>query len=525
MVDSSQLGSPARGSPTGTTLPGIPRGSGTLIIDDWPTDLVGKSIVVVNPLRAYWSYRFCGEAALTALDEGANVSWVEVPTSLRLRDSEGLQLNRSDRYQFLIFQDPSEVVISVLGHLGVETQDLQLEDPPAGLSLPKTLDELDSWQWRGAMLGRAVHASVSGQLFQRYLDLHDVGVVAAVKSQLGIAVKLFDAFTACFSELRPHFVVTTNDRALPSSVCVLAAQALGIPVRIVYWGSGIDTWTAYATSLYSEADKARHCRLHWAHVSPNTSRLEASISESEAWVSSGTDLPTGLHFDAAMTAGRAPARASRRRATFFTGSPWEFSGSLDQRSGDFSDQIEAFQAVTEVLRCAEWEVYIRHHPPHPALGDVGEAEAWAAFPESDNLHHVYPDSDVDSMSLAMSSDVNIVWTSSIGLRIIAAGLQVAVCGPAFWSEFGLGTPTRNKDQLHEFMRGESKVGAKNDLYPVLEYLRSHGRPVKQSTGLGSELRLRGELVFRPHLPKTVVRTMRRLRARAKSIVTRLRVSS
>jgi hypothetical protein len=474
---------------------------------DWPTLRPGVSVVVVNPLRSYWSLKLCSEAALTARSSGATVYWLDVPTSLRFRIANGLELNAADRYKLLAYNDPSKVTSAVLQREGVVPLKLEVHRPHKLQDWPESLTALRNWRWEGAPLGRAVHASISGQMFRRYLDMTSPPTTRRVRSQLRTAVGLYKGLLSLLEQLRPQFIITTNDRALPSAVALMAARMLDVGSLVAYWGSQVDTWITYATSLYSQEDRARHCQQSWQEVQHAPELLRDSVAESEAWMNSHAELPTTRNFTEHMTPDGIPPKRRRYRATFFASSLWEFSGLEEFPAGNFADQHTAFSSILRSLPSAEWEVFLRHHPRHPDLGDVSEAASWTETTGREALCVISPESTVDSMELARTSELNFVWNSSIGLRLLAEGIPVHVTGPAFWNFLGLGVSCRSKSEIPTFAPSDAHPAANADLLAVLHYLRSHGGPYRFATGLGSDLCVNGSPVF---TLRTGAGTVRRL---------------
>ena len=203
------------------------------------------------------------------------------------------------------------------------------------------------------------------------------------------------------------------------------------------------------------------------------------------------------------------------RAVVFAGTPWEFSAAANLEEGRFRDEQEAVGELLGLLDQASWEVVLRHHPPHPQLGDASERGSWKPVISGNNVVEVPAESPVDSLELAEDADLCVIWTSTIGLRLLARQLPTIVCGPAFWARDEWGVRARNRDELERILTREPATVSESDLWPAAAFMTDFGSTPTHVTGLGQELRLNGQFVFVPRLFAGPLLRLRRIGGRIK----------
>ena len=491
--------------------------------DGWPTNLSHRRVLVVNPLRASWSLGFCAEAALRARQTGAEVLWFDAPNVLG-RDSEGLQVNRQDKWKSRVYRDPlveARLELAQSGVLLANEAEYAAGSAESREPLPRfrTLRSLDEWTWSGLALGASVHASVSGQIFRKYLDLQDRSVSREVRRQCRIAIRLACTYRRIFEAYQPEVFFTTNDRILPAAVALLVARAAGVDSYVSYFGSASGRITTLEGSLYSQSAWSNLLDLN------TTSMLDAGLLEKRGRDAvaalRATDAETsGVDFRKRMEPGRIPARSRTMRAVVFPGTPWEMSAVAnleegEEGEGQFRDQEEAVGELLSLLDQASWEVVLRHHPPHPLIGDVSERDAWQHVTSRSNVVEVLPDSPVDSLELAEDADLCIVWNSTIGLNLLARHLPTIVCGPIFWAKDEWGLKARNRDELERILTRGPTFVAESDLWPAAAFMSDFGSTPAHVAGLDQELKVKGQFVFVPRLYAGPILRLRRIGGRAK----------
>lgn len=484
--------------------------------DGWPNDLSGKRVLVINPLRAYWSMGFCAEAALRARHDGAEVTWFDAPRAIG-RGAERLQANSGDRWRSLLFRDPLPTMRNELRRAGVRISDearySKIANTQRGENTPSftSLTELGRWTEFGMPLGACVHASVSGELHIKHLDLAESSVHQRVAEQCRIAIFLGATYRRLIDAEKPDVVLTTNDRVLPAAVAVLAADAAGVEQCVVYWGSTSTRTATYRRSLYAHSAWRELVELNAERlVTQNT--LESKGAEALAALrDTDTDVFSPHDFRNKMRGGNVPARSKPKRAVVFAGTPWEFSAAANEEPGRFKDQQEAVGALLTLLEPDEWEVVLRHHPSHPQLGDLSERWSWSGILEKPNVVEIGADSSVDSFELANDADLNVVWTSTIGVRLLARRLPTLVCGPAYWAKDEWGISGRSRDGMSRALQHPARTIADSELWPVLAFMGEFGSELQYTSNYGQRsLDVRGKPVIVHRLPARAARRARGL---------------
>lgn len=475
---------------------------------DWPGDLASQCVLVVNPLRSYWSMALCAEAALRAKDAGAEVYWLDAPLELSFAMSESLQLNPQDRFRRWLYADPLTRLRGILVDQGITVL------PAMGASRHReaqrraldaritSLAELRSWTYRGLPLGKAVHASLSGQRYRYFIDLLDPAIANDMRQQLLAAADLASVYGRVMDEVNPDLLVTTNDRALPAGIALLEARHRSIPTAVVYWGSSSDRIMASSTSLHSKTDLARHIATMWDAAQDDDPSRDVAMMRLQAQRANVSNVGTH-NFRRLMERGHVPPRTRPRRLTFFTGSPWEFSCVEDANAEEFATQWEAASSLVSILDADEWEFVLRHHPPHPITGDHSEPSSWKDIVSLPNVVEIPAENPVDSLELAETSDVSAFYDSLIGVTLIAREFPTLICGRPAWAQASWRNVARSSAILPAFNFDRIPRPDPEDLLPVMHYLEGWGQPMKYAVSVGADTTVMGTRLYSSWLPRKI----------------------
>lgn len=475
-------------------------------VGDWPDDLLGKSVLVVNPLRASWSLAILAEVALRARRDGANVYWLDLPLTVTRAEAESCQLNDQDRWRPWLRPDPLRKMREVLSRSGVTILASDRYESVRTCDVPMTLPELDAYEYRGYQLGWAVHASISGQFFRHQVPMHSRRFRRRVKHQINTGQTWVHVLEKACEQGKPDFLFTTNDRCLGASLALQVGRGLGVDSRVVYWGSTPHKIMVYGASLHSRQDRARHVQKLWSSAQSDVSATTRALEALEVQRAGSNDVGE-LDFRRGMRPGLVPARSRPKRISVFLSTPWEFSGVLNSDKKNADSQHAAVLQLIESLDADEWEVVVRHHPAHPYFGDRSEKSAWGNALRRPNVLEVDGDSPMDSLELAKSSDISAVYISSIGITLIAMGLKVLVLGPAFWCRPDWHIEFSDLQHEEKALEHSIPVVPPEELAPVLHYLGCFGDPFQYVAGNGSHIAIAGDSIFTDRVPSVAKRQL------------------
>lgn len=178
-----------------------------------------------------------------------------------------------------------------------------------------------------------------------------------------------------------------------------------------------------------------------------------------------------------MTEGAAPSKNALKRCVFFASTESEYAGVGDKPvPGNFKNQVDSFRGLVSALDLNEWEIYLRRHPKHKsARMDDPEQHLWQEFEDRENIYILPPESEVDSIELARSADLNANYCSSIAMELIGLGIQnVITLGPAPWNELIPQQFCANSKSIRDFVSKGNQSLSKANILPWVVYSKNFG---------------------------------------------------
>jgi len=468
---------------------------------DWPNRESKRRVLVVNPLSNWWCYKFSMELALRLKADDHEVLYINLDNG----NSQDLQVNEDDTFSRWQFKHPRDSVSEKLKIAGIEVvSTTTLGASVADVPTFHNLNALQRWKHEERDSGKIVSAAISGVLKQRNFDVSmNYSLVESYVEQYLIAARLVESML-----VKHHIdlVATTNDRLLLAATALSEARNCRVETLIGYWGSDENRFVCYANSLYSPDDWRRHISWKWQQRKSTTcddQAAEGKISEAAEG-----KLKSTQHFRHSMSESQEFSFSSRKKTlVFFPTTPWEYSGLVSRRCGDFTDQLEALEAILDALDPTEWDVVIRHHPPSKRSLARPELDVWEHIRVHSNVSEIPPDSTINSYRLLDAADMNAVWVSTIGAEAIARRRPVMVLGEPYWLDpsWEFAVPTRQR--LTEYLAQPSPIPNPSILKPYFHFFEEYGAPFKNVGGTGAgQLSMDGDAVFDRTFLGTALRT-------------------
>jgi len=167
---------------------------------------------------------------------------------------------------------------------------------------------------------------------------------------------------------------------------------------------------------------------------------------------------------------------NKKICTFFPTSEKEFAGVSDMTPfGEFANQFEALESLIACLG-PQWEVFIRRHPKATDDNFDPEFNNWTKFQKYGNVHIIQPQSDVDSYTLGMQSDLVAHFSSFIGPELIYSGHKfVITLGPTPWQDLDPMRHLRSHEKLASYIRHRADNFVTPDLNFLGYYMSTFGR--------------------------------------------------
>jgi hypothetical protein len=182
-----------------------------------------------------------------------------------------------------------------------------------------------------------------------------------------------------------------------------------------------------------------------------------------------------------MIPGHRPPIGEKKVCVFFASTETEYAGVGDLvLDGNFTNQVEAFIGLLEVLNPNEWDVFLRRHPKNPSNSSQDpEAFLWAEFESYSNVQMVSPESPIDSIALGGEADLIVNYCSIIAMEFVARGFQnVLTLGPAPWNRLIPSRYLSTKSSIAKFLVEERPKISIEEILPWAYFNSNFGEDFK-----------------------------------------------
>ena len=432
-------------------------------------------VLVVSPLNTYWSYQLTSEAALRARKKTECVKWVNVATWQK----KSFEINRTDHLSRWRYGNPSLRVKSVLNTHGIDA-DPRFTEITSDFSVPTfdSIEELRNYKLGDLNLGAIVFSAITSAKQTTSFTINEISEYINHFFMAGFEInrRLEDEIL----KFKPDVVLSINDRLLGSSIAVSLARKHGIRSRIIYWGSDPNSVQDYEHSLYDSSEWQRQVSLNWAEFPPSEAelgRLQANLNTFSHTLSQDSQEYTSSHVQ-----GKSIIK-KRRTCVFYAQSEHEHSPNfIPDTAGRFPNQYAAFQVLQELADLYEYDLVLKYHPikdkhKQKTLSTANTLD-WKTIPLNANVLEIQPDSNVDTYKLIHDADLNIVWSSTVGLESIARGCPTLILGNTHWLNKDWGIHAWTEEDLAKFFVAPPNIIGRNSLIPWFWFLESFGSPVK-----------------------------------------------
>jgi hypothetical protein len=206
----------------------------------------------------------------------------------------------------------------------------------------------------------------------------------------------------------------------------------------------------------------------------------------------------------------------RKTCVFYAQSEHEHSPNfITQTSGRFQNQYEAFPALQAIAIEFGYDLVLKFHPYKRKNGSVQHAHQlqnldWKSVQIDPSVIQLSPDSPIDTYALMSDADINVIWSSTVGLESIAKHKPVLVLGRPHWLNLDWGIHAWNRDELRDSFEKEFFVLEVSKLYPWFWYVRNYGSEIRYSSIVSSMLSIKGEEIFLPTFLYRISKLVRRL---------------
>lgn len=336
---------------------------------------------------------------------------------------------------------------------------------PWAAALPR--DELLGAEWNGMAVGAWAASSAHGQFRAAELRLEEPAVEAAVRDLLAGTVRMAAATEVLLDEYRPDTLVLLNGRFFGHWAAVELARRRGLRFVAHERGLRADTVRFAEGRRIHELAALRELWERWRDVPLDRAEIEEVTGilderrrgENHSRLSFSPPAQEPEQVRAALGLDGRPVCA------VFNSSDDEVAAFPERRAGAFPDAADFLPAVLDLAAATpELQFVIRIHP---------NIQKEKAGTNRDALHHaleirnrapantrvVLPREPFSSYTLVDLAQVGIVYSSTIGLEMAAAGKPVLCAAQATYSHAGCVQPIEAPEQLGPGLQAALAQGA------------------------------------------------------------------
>jgi hypothetical protein len=467
-----------------------------------------SKVLVINPLRSYWSFQLTCESALRASRISKHVKWVNISQY----EPRKYFINKYDFNSSITHQNPLKKINRILSkagiHVKITSQNKNIEVKSANTF--SSLEELRKFKVSNVSLGAIVYSAISSvkrstaislERDSRLID-HFLKTTTLMLYQLELEI----------SQSLPDLIISINDRLPGSALSVALAHKWNIPVKIVYWGSKPDKIIDYSNSLYDSHQWQRNISEKWEQW--EQSELEKTELRREIDELTSTPSADSLTFLKTQLKGKGLTK-SNFTVIFYAQSEHEHSSTyLEGIEGRFKSQYEAFAALERVCAILELDLILKLHPNRFDSNSKEDRELeqseWIDKISRKTMV-IAKNSDLDTYQLLNDADLNVVWNSTVGIEAIARCKPTLVLGNAHWLNLKWNIHVWNEIQLLKHIKEKGWNVDPEELLPWFWYLKDFGVDC-YFTSISDGLKVSGIRIIKKRL---LFRAVDALRAKAK----------
>jgi len=302
--------------------------------------------------------------------------------------------------------------------------------------------ELLGARYRGQPIGEWAASSAFYQHRMARYELGDEQVERTLRMHVQGTALALESIEALLDEARPDVLVTLNGRFFAQRVAVELCRQRGIRFLTHERGVLANSITWRENALIHDLGPYRALWQEWGGVALTRAELEHTRERLEqrragqglSWTAYTSPPQAEAEVRAKLGIGDKPVIA------LFTSSDDESAAFPEHRAGAFPDARDWLPATIELARrLPEHALVIRIHPALVDLGTNRQALEHALALRAQlpaNCRMVLPEDSVSSYTLADMAEVGLVYFTTLGLEMAAAGTSVLAVARGWYSHSG-----------------------------------------------------------------------------------------
>jgi hypothetical protein len=373
-----------------------------------------------------------------------------------------------------------------------------------------SIAELREYRIHNINLGAMLFSSVSSALKTTSFEVNYIRNF--IRHYLKSANYVHYNLTEAIAEIKPDLIVTINDRILGSALTLAIAEQQEIKHWVVYFGSQVNSIELYESSLYDADEWQVKVYEHWLRFPPteyNLENLERRIEEIAAGPSTDSQK-----YVTNQKSGHAP-QWQGKTIVFYAQSEYEHSAYfIPEVSNRFANQYEAFTCLQEVARTNGYRLILKYHPYPKGVRFKNRKRIsnvdWSYVRIDEDVIQLNEESDVDTYELIANSDLNVVWSSTVGLESLARSRPTLVLGNTQWLDKEWGIHGWNREDIETFFKNRFPTFESSILLKWYWYLDSFGSPTRFAQLAGYNLKICNELLTKERKLISLLRFLKRI---------------
>ena len=392
-------------------------------------------VLIINPLDTWWSYHLSLEILFRTKSKTKNVCWANVSH----KNSKILNVNSSDYISKYKYKNMAVQIRKYLNNLGIinSSDYINFNRSTTENVRIKSLGDLRRYEVEDTPIGSIVFSALTSKFKTTSFEYKDVRKYAEL--YLNIALLSYKKIENCIQKFQPDYIFTLNDRYIASSIALSLGEKSNIKTRVFYWGSDVNSIEDYKLSLYSSDEWRTKIQKNYMERPPSR---QIQIDLNESLISKQNQISDDSKSFLTLQSKGKSINKVRKTCVFYANSEHEHSPMLiktmltKKSKNKPSNQYDAFLKLIDLCNELDIDLVLKHHPLRHDLEKknkfIYSYSEWAKIILNTNVLELLPDSDIDTYKLIYDADINVVWSSTVGLECVQRNLPIVVLGDPQW---------------------------------------------------------------------------------------------
>jgi hypothetical protein len=356
-----------------------------------------------------------------------------------VRNKRKFEMNKSDFINPIFFRPPNSIIKQIFHkeEISGEFDYIKINNKNRINFQFNDVDDIRKYHYESSPVGAIIFSGIASKLKNTGFSIKDISKDIEYFSMY--IQELQSRLCAQIDKVKPQLLVTINDRLPGSSLSLAIARRLNISTKVFYWGSGMNKIIGYDNSLYDFDEWRLMTKQNFLKSKINNSNLSKAKVEIEKLVKSPSFDSRGfLKYQKLGTS----VVKKNRLIVFYAASEHEHSPLIFRKNNSFSSQYTAFEALQQICIELNYQLVIKYHPirKNNKLFDRNKffLNDWKKITIHPDVLQLMPDSSVDTYQLMKDADINVTWSSTIGIESIVRERPTIIMGDTTWLDTNWG---------------------------------------------------------------------------------------